>query len=161
MRKFIWATIFLLLILMLVPVATSAAPAQQTMRNWRAEYYANPDLSGPPRISRVDATVNHDWGLGSPALDVPRDHFSARWTTITHFEKGSYLFILNVDDGARVWINGELIIDAWTVGYKEDVKAKIRLPESGDYEIQVAYFEHIKRDSPTWRRGRYYWGLAR
>ena len=144
MRKFIWATIFLLLIIMLVPVATSAAPAQQTMRNWRAEYYANPDLSGPPRISRVDATVNHDWGLGSPALDIPRDNFSARWTTITHFEKGSYLFILNVDDGARVWINGELIIDAWTIGYKEDVKAKIRLPESGDYEIQVAYFEHIK-----------------
>ena len=147
MRKSVWVILALLLILMMVPVATYAAPAQQTMTNWRAEYYDNAELAGPPRISRVDASVNHDWGLGSPALEIPRDHFSARWTTISHFEKGSYLFMLSVDDGARVWINGELIIDAWTVGYKKDVKAKIRLPETGDYELQVAYFEHTQKAS--------------
>ena len=137
MKKSIWLSLVILLVVLALPFATSAAP----MSNWRAEYYDNPSLSGQPRISRVDANVNHDWGNGSPALEIPRDNFSARWTTIRHFEKGSYLFILTVDDGARVWLNGKLIIDAWDIGRKEKIQAKIWIDTTGDHELQVAYFE--------------------
>lgn len=131
-----------LLIVLAIPLDSQAATLRQKTSNWQAEYYDNASLSGQPRISRVDANINHNWGTGSPALEIPRDNFSARWTTRRHLEKGSYLFILNVDDGARVWLNGNLIIDAWDIGRKEKIQAKIRIDTTGNHEIQVAYFEN-------------------
>ncbi|MBI1881846.1 MAG: hypothetical protein HYR94_27030, partial [Chloroflexi bacterium] len=49
-------------------------------------------------------------------------------------------FLLTVDDGARVWLDGNLIIDAWDFGYKMR-QAKVYLATTGDHELQVAYFE--------------------
>jgi hypothetical protein len=111
--------------------------------SWRAEYYDNPGLAGQPKIARWEDGFGHDWGYGSPAMGIPNDHFSARWTNRLKFEKGTYLFVLDVDDGARVWLDGTLIIDAWSAGAKQ-VKAKVRLEKTGDHEVQVAYFENTQ-----------------
>lgn len=140
MKKLIWVIAFLTLVLATYPLTASAEPFRA---GWRAEYYDNPALHGQPVLSRVDADVNHDWGLGSPALEIPDDHFSARWTTRRHFEAGTYLFFLTVDDGARIWLDGNLIVDAWDVGYKEKIQNRIRFDQSGEHEIQVAYFEDV------------------
>jgi len=145
MKKSIWLTlplkIFVIaLLLSLFPLRSQAAPL--TKLSWRAEYYDNDSLSGQPRITRFEARLGQDWGTGSPALEIPRDHFSARWTRTLHLEEGTYLFFLTVDDGARVWIDGRLIIDAWDIGRVEKQRARIRLDKTGDYELQVAYFEN-------------------
>lgn len=140
MKKSFWVVIILLLILSAFPLASQAAPL--TKLSWRAEYFDNPNLSGQPQLSIFEAQFGHDWGYGSPAPEIPVDHFSARFTRKMHFEKGTYLFLMTVDDGARVWLDGKMIIDAWNIGRKEQVKAKIRLDTTGDHEIQVAYFEH-------------------
>ena len=142
MHKFIRTTVFLLLILAVFPLASYAAPSSQPMSNWRTEYYSNSSLSGQPTISRIEARIDHDWGANSPALDLPNDHFSARWTTTQRLEKGSYLFFLTVDDGARVWVDGRLVIDAWSIGRKESRQATIRINQTGDHVLQVAYFEN-------------------
>lgn len=139
MKKAIWIIALLISILGIFPLTAAAEPYQA---GWRAEYYDNPGLQGQPVITRVDAHVDFNWGLGSPALEIPDDHFSARWTTKRYFEKGTYLFFLTVDDGARVWLNGNLTIDTWDVGYKEKVQTKVRIDTSGEYEVQVAYFEN-------------------
>ncbi len=143
MKKSIWAILLLLLVLSVFPLASQAAPLKKL--SWRAEYYDNPDLSGQPRLTIYEAQFGHDWGYGSPAPEIPVDHFSARFTRRMHFDKGTYLFILDVNDGARVWLDGNLIIDAWSVGRKENVSTRVRLEQGGDVEIQVAYFEHVAR----------------
>ncbi len=127
------------LVLLLLPLTSQAAPLKRP--SWRTEYYDNPSLSGQPQIVRWENDLNQDWGYGSPALEIPKDHFSARWTNTLTFEKGSYMFLLTVDDGARVWLDGNLIIDAWSIDHKEKLKAKVRIDKTGDHEIQVAYFE--------------------
>jgi len=66
---------------------------------------------------------------------------------VRHFEKGSYLFVLSVDDGARVWFDGKLIIDAWNIGRHDRLAAKVRVNTGGNHEIQVAYFENKGRAS--------------
>jgi hypothetical protein len=123
-------------------LTAQAAPSQGKKPFWRAEYYANPELAGYPCLAISEDTLSHDWGLGSPALSVPPDHFSARWTSTRTFEKGVHLFILNVDDGARVWFNGKLILDTWTVGSKTNLRSEVYVDQAGEYEIQVAYFEN-------------------
>jgi hypothetical protein len=138
MKKSIWIMLALILLVAALPLTSHAAPLLKL--SWRAEYYDNDSLSGAPKLVIYDAVVSHDWGHGSPALEIPRDYFSARWTTTRHFEQGTYLFLLNVDDGARVWLDGALIIDAWDFGYKKR-QAEIYIDKTGDHELQIAYFE--------------------
>jgi hypothetical protein len=138
MKKIFWLLITLLLVAAVLPLISQAAPLLKL--SWRAEYYDNDSLSGAPRLSIYEATLNHDWGYGSPAVEIPADNFSARYTTTRHFEKGTYLFFLTADDGARVWLDSNLILDAWDFGYKTR-KAKIYIDTSGDHELQIAYFE--------------------
>jgi hypothetical protein len=139
MRKALWLLAALILVLSIFPMASEAAPLMNF--SWRAEYYDNPTLSGQPQLVRFEDAVKNDWGDGSPVPQVSKDKFSARYTVTRHFDKGTYLFVLNVDDGARVWLNGELIIDAWARGPQHNVKVEKFLEKSGQYEVQVAYYE--------------------
>lgn len=136
MKKFLWLFLVSLLVLGASPLATQASSP-----NWRVEYYNNPALEGHPVTTVVEAKIDYDWGFGSPNIDVPSDYFSARWTSMQEFEEGTYLFFLTVDDGARVWLDGKLIIDAWDIGPRREQRVKIRIEEEGLHEIQVAYFE--------------------
>ena len=143
MKKSIWIVVALILILALLPLTSQAAPLAKL--SWRAEYYDNPSLAGQPRLVTFVEPLSIDWGHKSPAPEIPPDRFSARFSTTRHIEEGTYLFLLSVDDGARVWLDGQLIIDAWDIGPKQDVKAKVYIDKSGDHQIQVAYFEDTGR----------------
>jgi hypothetical protein len=85
MKKYFWA-LLLLVVLAAFPLASLAAPLPKL--SWRAEYYDNPDLAGQPRLSLYEAQFGHDWGLGSPAPEIPIDHFSARFTRRCTLKKG-------------------------------------------------------------------------
>jgi hypothetical protein len=144
MKKFIWVMIVGALVLLALPLTSQAAPLMKL--SWRAEYYDNASLSGAPKLVIYEPALKHDWGNGSPALEIPSDNFSARYTIVRHFEKGTYLFLLTVDDGARVWLDGNQIIDAWDFGYKTR-QAKVFIDTSGDHELQVVYFEKTGKAS--------------
>lgn len=140
MKKSIWLVVGVVFLLVALPLSSQAAPLKNL--SWWAEYYDNPSLSGRPKLTRYEDSMNHDWGTCSPAPDLPCDHFSARWTITRHFDEGNYLFLLTVDDGARVWLDGQLILDAWNVGHKVERKARVLIKETGNHELQVAYFEN-------------------
>ncbi|MEA3308723.1 MAG: PA14 domain-containing protein [Chloroflexota bacterium] len=80
---------------------------------WKAEYFNNMTLGGTPALTRYDSAVNFDWGAGSPAAAIQSDHFSAHWTRTVDLTADMYTFSLTVDDGARFWVNGQLLVDAW------------------------------------------------
>jgi hypothetical protein len=80
---------------------------------WEGRYYDNPDLRGGPALIRDDATINFDWGEGAPASWMPSDNFSAVWTRQVNFDPGYYRLYVQSDDGARVWLDGALVMDYW------------------------------------------------
>ncbi len=80
---------------------------------WVAEYWANPDLAGTPALTREEAAIAYDWGLGRPTTRVPVDGFSARWQRQVDFTAGVYEFRFAYDDHARLWLDGALAVDAW------------------------------------------------
>ena len=89
--------------------------ALTTFADWRGEYFANPDLSGEPALVRNDTAVDFDWGDASPAPGlVPADEFSARWTRTLGFAQGIYRFSITANDGARVLVDNQIVIDAWS-----------------------------------------------
>ncbi len=108
---------------------------------YRAEYFNNQNLSGSPVLVRDETSINYNWGHGSPAAQVPVDHFSARWTANLSLTPGRYRFSATSDDGVRVWVNNQLIIDAWfdrparTFTGEYDVGA-------GSIPVRVEYYEN-------------------
>lgn len=81
----------------------------------RADYFANPNLSGQPAYSRYESDLLFDWRDGAPGPWVNVDNFSARFTQT--FRVGGlgwrYNFLIDADSGVRVRLDGKLIVDAW------------------------------------------------
>lgn len=109
--------------------------------DWRGEYYNNQDLAGNPVMIRNDSQINFDWGTGAPAPGMGQDHFSVRWRRILYFQPGQYIVHLRVDDGARLWIGGNKLIDQWQLGADRTFSAPVTLG-GGSYEIVLEYFEN-------------------
>ncbi|MDB5272802.1 MAG: Ricin lectin [Chitinophagaceae bacterium] len=96
-----------------------------------------------PVYNRVDANINVDWGNGSPNAAVNADQFSARWSgQIQPKYSENYTFHLNTDNGRRLWINGQLIIDKWIDDWGIDYTGTIALVAGQKYDIKLEYFEN-------------------
>ena len=129
-----------------VPVETAGAQA-----GWQAEYFNNKNLEGPPALVRVDKKLDFDWADGSPAPEVQPDGFSARWSgKFTASSTGTYRFSLSVDDGVRLFVNNDLVLDSWSpAGNWQDrvgtTTASVNLESGRRYDIRVEYHESAGR----------------
>lgn len=109
---------------------------------WRGEYFNNMSLSGLPALVRDDANLAFAWGEASPAPGtVNADDFSVRWTRNVSLPAGTYWFTLRSDDGARLWVNGHLLIDAWKDQAVQTYTSSIYLP-AGVVPLKMEYYEH-------------------
>jgi murein DD-endopeptidase MepM/ murein hydrolase activator NlpD len=110
---------------------------------YRAEYYNNRYLSGSPTFVQCeDWPINHDWGSGGPGNGVGNDNFSARWTGRANIAAGTYTFIGGADDGIKVWLDGNVIINEWhDQGYTE-YRVTRSFSSSGYHDIKVEYYEN-------------------
>jgi len=110
------------------------------VETFRGEYFNNPTLSGTPALVRDDEVIDFNWGTGSPAPEIGSDQFSVRWTGKRTFEAGAYRFHALTDDGVRVWVDGQLIIDQWHDHPPSHYQAKVSLG-AGQHDIKVEYYE--------------------
>ena len=89
--------------------------------------------------------MNFNWGSGSPSANVTRDNFSIRWTgQVLAPVTGSYQFKTKSNDGARLTVNGQLIINNWTDHSSTSTKTSASVPLVGGtkYTITLEYYEH-------------------
>ncbi len=121
------------------PPPPTPTPAPQ-FPDWVGGYYNNPDLSGAPTLVRNDPAISFDWGLGSPAPDIPPDNFSARWTRNLNFSAGIYRFYTRTDDGVRLWVDGALVINQWKDQSPTTYAADVYMSE-GTHHIRMEYYE--------------------
>ena len=79
------------------------------------QYWSNSSFTGSPALTRVDQNINFSWDTGSPSSGtIPNDSFTARWEG--HFvapETGTYQFGSDADEGCKIWINNQLVVDNW------------------------------------------------
>ena len=108
------------------------------------KYFSTPDLSGPVVLERSDPELSFDWHLDSPAANIPVDYFSARWTRSVYFPAGQYRFNVTVDDGVRLYVDGQIIIDQWRITAPITYTSSISLVE-GNHDLRVEYYENTER----------------
>lgn len=128
------------------PVATNTPVATSTPTpnpvTWRADYFSNRDLSGSPALSRDDANLAFNWGNGSPASNFPADNFSVRWTRTVQFAPATYRFYVRADDGVRIWLDNDQIINEWHDAMPQTYNVE-RTVAAGNHTIRVEYYENI------------------
>ncbi|MDQ3707367.1 MAG: PA14 domain-containing protein, partial [Chloroflexota bacterium] len=107
-----------------------------------AEYFDNMDLTNL-KVARYDAQITFDWGSGSPDPNIAADTFSARWRgKVVAPATGTYTFYTYSDDGVRVWVNGQQVINNWTNHAPTENSGQITLSAGQQYYITVEYFEN-------------------
>jgi glucose/arabinose dehydrogenase len=107
-----------------------------------ASYFNNVDFTGTT-ISRVDPAIDFSWGTGSPDPSIGADTFSARWAGQVEAQfTETYTFFTRSDDGVRVWVNDQLIINNWTNHSVIENSGSIALAAGVRYAIRVEYYEN-------------------
>jgi beta-glucosidase len=107
-----------------------------------AQFYNGTSMSGTPLLTRTDPLVNFIWGGASPAAGVPATGWSAKWTgTLTPPTTGTYTFALNSDDGSRLIINGQTVVNNWFNQPPTTRTGQIALTAGQPVSIEVDYFQ--------------------
>lgn len=117
------------------------APGSKTV-GLNAEYYDNKDFAGTPKAVKVETVVDHEW-VQTPSVEgIGQDNFSVRWTGVVRPTKtDNYKFTVKGDDGYRLFINGEKVIDYWSDhGYIEK-STLLKLVAGKEYSIKLEYYE--------------------
>lgn len=115
-------------------------PTPQPSGPWFSEFFNNTGLSGSPVFTAQVDNVSFNWGQGSPGNGIANDFWSARFTRQVWLDAGTYRFYATADDGVRVWVNNQLLIDAWRVQAATSYFGDIALG-SGNHTIRVEFFE--------------------
>jgi hypothetical protein len=77
-----------------------------------------------------------------PAPPITADKYSVRWTgKIRAPRSGEYTFYTVSNDGVRLWINGQLLIDNWTAHSQAEDKATIAMRAGKNYDLKMEYFQ--------------------
>ncbi|MFF2483090.1 PA14 domain-containing protein [Paenibacillus sp. NPDC058071] len=106
----------------------------------KGEYFNNDDLTDK-KFERVDSQIDFDWGYGSPHELIDPETYSVRWTgKIQPAYTDYYTFHATVDDGVRLWINDQLIIDRWDLSDIAEFTGSIHLNAGQKYDIRMEYF---------------------
>src|SRR5262249_18252269 len=115
---------------------------------FKAEYFNNKELQGQPALVRTDEQINFDWSRGRPAPEINEDGFSVRWTgKFTPPESGAYQLGAMADDGVRVYLDGQLLVDAWTGNQASQIRTvmkEVNLEAGRSYDLRIEYYEDIR-----------------
>jgi glucose/arabinose dehydrogenase len=108
----------------------------------QGEYYDNIDFTNL-KVVRTDATVNYNWSLGSPDPSIAPDTFSVRWTgQVEPLFTDTYTFFTTTDDGVRLFVNGQQIINGFRNQSATEYRGSIALQAGQKYDIRMEYFDN-------------------
>jgi len=108
----------------------------------QGEYFQGTNLEGKPIVVRIDKDVNFDFGGTNPAPGLTAINFSVRWSGVLKPKKsGPFQIGFTGDDGFRLWIDGKLIVEDWTMHAPSTLTKEMDLKAGKSYAIKIEYFQ--------------------
>lgn len=105
-------------------------------------YFDNIGFAGKPVKTRIDKQLDFHWTLFGPEPALKPDFYAVRWEgQLTAPKTGRYQIGLEGNDGYRLYIDDQLIIDQWN---KQSYHAKLvnfDFEKDKSYKIKVAFYE--------------------
>ena len=107
----------------------------------KGEYFNNRKVEGKPALTRIDNELQFDWPW-NPGEGVNDDDFSIRWTGFIKSDTSFDGWIgLSSDDGIRMWIDDQLVIDNWTKGATSIVTTPKKIEAGKKYKVRIEMWE--------------------
>ncbi|MGM8227691.1 DUF6701 domain-containing protein [Cellvibrio sp. ARAG 10.3] len=110
------------------------------------EYFNNINMTGTPAGTRVDGPIDFIWNQSAPGVTgVNADQFSIRWGgRLRVTTTGNYQFQTRSDDGVRLWVNEQLLIDQWNDHSATDhTSGNVYLVAGQVYPIRMEFYERL------------------
>lgn len=109
------------------------------------KYYANTFPANPfvgTPLVRTDAVINFNWNTNSPDPSIATNNYTVKWTGLVQpLFSEPYTFSTTTDDGARLWVNGLEIVNAWQAQSPTTWGGVINLQAQQRYAIEMDYFQ--------------------
>jgi len=116
-------------------------------------YYANHTSANPftgaPALVQTNATVNFNWGATGPSPLVGGTNFTVRWTgTVQAQFNEPYTFYTVANDGVRLYLNGQLLINDWVDQTATTTNhASLALAAQQLHNIELDYYQKTNNAS--------------
>lgn len=120
-----WKTVlsivsFVPLSLYLSPVFACDAPVEL----FCVDFYSGIHLEGKPLLTMKAPSVKYKGRNLRSRRKIPNHNFSARWRGRFQFSEGEYEFRVNMGEGIRLMIDGQLIINYWNASPEEPIEKR-------------------------------------
>jgi beta-glucosidase len=129
------------------PILTSAlfTDKSRQQHGLKGEYFSNTKLEGQPALTRVDKTVDFRWGFSGVSEQLSKN-YSVRWTgVLAPSETGDYLIGFSGQDGYRVWLDDNIVVEDWTTHRPATLQTKqVHLEKDHPYALKIEYFQTIR-----------------
>ncbi|HPN37295.1 MAG TPA: glycoside hydrolase family 3 C-terminal domain-containing protein, partial [Melioribacteraceae bacterium] len=108
------------------------------------KYFANKNMQGTPKLEQVENSINNFWSNNSPILDFNNENFSIVYEGYLKFPKsGTTVVNLTSDDGSRLYIEDELVIDDWNDHGMETKSFTFEVEKDKLYKYKIEYYENM------------------
>ncbi|WP_189157109.1 PA14 domain-containing protein [Lentzea pudingi] len=138
-----------------VPTAACATTVPHTrtaydegINGLATSFYDNANLSGMPKVHQTglgnaDGTMARDFSSNAPATGIPVDNFSMRATgEIVFPEAGDYKLRLQADDGVRMWVDDQLVVDDWIATGPKWRESTVKSTGAGSTKkVRIEYYD--------------------
>ena len=120
----------------------SSAPVAGNGTGLKGQYYAGTAFNTLVQ-TRVDPQINFNWGSASPMGSVGPNNWTARWTgQLMPRYNETYIFTTTTDDGLRLWVNDQLLIDKWFGQGATPWSGTIALNAGQKYNLKMEYVQY-------------------
>lgn len=134
----------LILIILFLPffglVNSLAQTTDVPVGSFKGDYFNGAGLKNYV-ATKTDPKVDFSWGSNSPLEGVNKDNFSVRWEGYFFFNSGTYTFKANSDDGVRVYLDDQMIINGWVNQQFSRSYFANKTLENKAYKVKVEYFD--------------------
>lgn len=138
------ATLVALLVAFVAVMSSTFTVAAQ-VGTWMVSFFNTPDLTGAvvSTTSIVGTSLNLNYQTNSPVPGVVNaDGWSMRLESQQFFNQGTYEFVVGSDDGVRVYIDGNLVLDRF-IGRVFTIDRFTQSLTAGNHTIRIEYFDGI------------------
>jgi uncharacterized protein (DUF1800 family) len=110
--------------------------------NANAVYSSNANFNPANlKMVRLDPTVDFTWGNTTNPI-TNNGYYCVRWLgQVEPQYSETYYFDASTDDGVKVWVNDQLVVDNWTAHGLADSIGTIPLQGGIRYDIKMEYFQ--------------------
>ncbi|HYL85055.1 MAG TPA: glycoside hydrolase family 3 C-terminal domain-containing protein [Candidatus Angelobacter sp.] len=128
-----------------IPASALCTDAACSEHGLKGEYFANMTLEGSPVMSRTDAMVDFAWGDTGISQQLLKN-YSVRWTgVLVAPEPGDYLVGFTGQDGYRLWLDGNLLVEDWNIHHPASTETqKVHLEKDHPYALKIEYFQNMR-----------------